>query len=182
MIVHFPIVLFLGAAGFDLLSYAKPDPFVERAGWWILSLALLTTGLAVASGYLAEALVHWPAAAVQARIAIAHMERWGWITLGAGTATWSLRTATRPRRSLGWHLASTGLLWGTIMTLTLTTRAGATLVLHGWLRSLVPSLPTAIAVTVPGWAWLVGLTFFGLVSILGLVRLITWYQRRQSLR
>ncbi|MDA8195139.1 MAG: hypothetical protein M0Z53_14275 [Thermaerobacter sp.] len=150
MLVHFPIVLLLLAAGFDVLSYIKRDPFFTRMQWWTLSLAVLTTVTAVLSGYLAKSLVHWPPS-VHRRIE--RMELLAWITLASTVASWLLLRWSRPKRAgtrrLALHLASTLLLWAAIVFITLTARAGATLVFHTWLRTMVPALPTATVVTLP---------------------------------
>lgn len=130
--------------------------------------------MAVASEYFEESLVHWPIS-VHARIE--RMEKLGWMTLGSGTATWGIRAWSRRNREdrvrhLMLRIGAPGLLWGTIVLLTLTARTGATMVFHTWLRSLTPSLPTTVVVTLSTSVILcAALVSIGI--ILGLLSLIT---------
>ena len=144
MLIHLPIALFVLAFGFDVLTYVRHDPFFDRAQWWLLSLAVLTTISGVASGYLADGLVHWP---TTDHLRIERMEKFAWLTLAAGSGAWLFRGWSR-RAGLGFHIPGSVLLLLAAILITLTSRIGGELVFHPWLHTVVPKLSKTAVFTV----------------------------------
>jgi uncharacterized membrane protein len=79
LIVHFPIALLMAAVLFDAVAYfSKRDAF-EKAAHWNLILGLVTAGVAVVTGLLAEETV--PQFEVMQETAERH-ETFAFVTLG----------------------------------------------------------------------------------------------------
>lgn len=105
MIVHFPIVLLYLTAGVDILVFVLPDRdrFLQRAGFYLLTLACIATIITMLFGLVSEQWVHWTPAMV--KILSIHQHFAVLTGLAEGSA-WLVRLATRfpaAERS-GWSL------------------------------------------------------------------------------
>lgn len=174
--MHFPLVLFITALFFDILSDIRPTATVlRRVAWWLLTGAVLTTGAALASGYMAKALVaHWPAALHKP---IHDMTNDAWWTLGIGMAAWAVYGWSLRNSSPNWWVRATSTtLLGASVAGMLTAQSGADMVFHGWLRTITASIPKSLQLS---WAMSESLMVLAVVVVLGLVMAgIGWLWRR----
>ncbi len=178
ILVHFPLVLFISALFFDILSDIRSSAIVlRRVAWWLLTGAVLTTGLAIASGYVAKALVaHWPAALHKP---IHDMTTDAWWTLGIGVTAWAVYGWSLRNSSPHWsaRAISTTLLGTSVVGIVLTAQSGADMVFHGWLRTIIPSIPKTLQLS---WSMSESLMVLAVVILIGLVAGIGWLRRRVS--
>ena len=177
ILVHFPLVLFITALFFDILSDIRPTATVlRRVAWWLLTGAVLTTGAALASGYMAKALVaYWPPALHKP---IHDMTNDAWWTLGIGMAAWAVYGWSLRNSSPNWWVraTSTTLLGASAAGIVLTAQSGADMVFHGWLRTIAPSIPKTLQLS---WAMSESLMVLAVGVVLGLVMAgIGWLWRR----
>lgn len=176
ILVHFPLVLFIAALFFDILSDIRPTAIVlRRVAWWLLAGAVLTTGLAIASGYVAKALVvHWPTALHKP---IHDMTTDAWWTLGIGVTAWAVYGWSLRNSSPHWWVraVSTTLLGASVVGIVLTAQSGADMVFHGWLRTITPSIPKTLQLS---WSMSESLMVLAVVILIGLVAGIGWLRRR----
>jgi len=107
MIVHFPIVLLYITAAIDILAavLADRDRFLQRAGFWALTLANVFTVIAMAAGVVSEQSVHFLPPV--ARILEQH-QRFAVLTGLCEGAAWLLRVGTAFPRGGGWSLWGRG--------------------------------------------------------------------------
>lgn len=164
-VVHFPIVLLFTTLFFDILGYFRPATTFRRISWWLLTGAVLATGAAVLSGYLAESLVRWPPAF---QIPIQRMAHEGWWTLGISTGAWIVYGSSlrHPVPRFWMRAASTALLGLSVFFVAYTAKIGASMVFHPWLRMITPSRPQTLRL-----AWSLPDIFvgFGVFVIIGVV-------------
>ncbi len=107
MILHFPIVLLCITATVDVIARLVPDRdrFLQRAGFWLLTLANAATVLTMGAGLLSEQSVHFSPA--MARLLERHQHFAMLTGLSEGTA-WLIRVFSKfPGRS-GWSIFGTG--------------------------------------------------------------------------
>jgi len=139
MILHFPIVLLYVTAGIDVLGRLLPDRdrFLQRTGFWSLTLACFFTVLTMSVGLISEQSVHW---SVQTRAILEQHQHFAVLTgLAEGTA-WLLRVGTSFSDRGGWHLfgrgrgtwISTAFVVAAVVCVTLTASLGGKMVYdHG---------------------------------------------------
>lgn len=140
MVVHFPIALLYITASIDLLSLAVPDRdrFLQRAGFWSLTLACIAIIATMSLGLVSEQSVHWSPAM---RVVLSHHQHDAVMTGLSAGAAWLVQVLTRyPRRQPGWTLLGLGRGRRTVLStllvvlaavfVTLTARLGGEMVYH----------------------------------------------------
>ena len=139
MEVHFPVVLYVLAVGFELWSYVdRAATVAHRVSRWMLVLAMAATAVGIASGYLAQSLERWPAAM---RPSLARMRLDAWITVAFASAALAYQCRF-VQQKISWtnRLALTALLLGATTFCVLTTKAGSELVFDGWRHAAFPDV------------------------------------------
>ncbi|CAB1127878.1 conserved membrane protein of unknown function [Candidatus Hydrogenisulfobacillus filiaventi] len=159
MVVHFPIALLWVTLLIDLLAWVggSRDRFLDRAGFWMLSLSLLAIVGAGAAGVLSEQYVRWTPAT--RAILSAHQRDaalTGVFALGAWLVRWAARYPAPARgERAGWSLAGSGrgrrtwlstllVLGATIMVSITGTLGGSMVYGHG------VGIPTRVLAHAPG--------------------------------
>jgi len=165
--VHFPLVLFITAIFFDILSDIRSSVSVfRRVSWWMLTGAVVTTVIAIVSGYVAKALiVHWPA---DLHKPIHDMTQDAWWTLGIGTTAWIVYGWNLRNSSPQWWVraTSTTLLGASVVGIIVTAQSGANMVFQGWLRTITPYVPKTLQLS---WSTSKGLIFLSAIVVIGLL-------------
>lgn len=108
MVLHFPIVLLYITAGIDVLARILPDRdrFLQRAGFWTLTLACFFTVVTMAVGLVSEQAVHWTP---QLQAILERHQTFAMLTGLAEGAAWLVRLGSRfPRRDSGWQIFGRG--------------------------------------------------------------------------
>jgi uncharacterized membrane protein len=140
MVVHFPIALLYLTAGIDLLSLAVPDRdrFLQRAGFWSLTLACVAIIVTMSLGLVSEQSVHWTPAM---RAVLSRHQRDAVMTGLSAGAAWLVQVFSRyPAGQPGWSLLGLGRGRCTILStllvvlaavfVTLTAHLGGEMVYH----------------------------------------------------
>jgi uncharacterized membrane protein len=107
MILHFPIALLYLTAVVDVLAQVLPDRdrFLQRAGFWCLTLTAFFTVLTIAAGAISQQSVHFTP--LTRRIFHRH-QLFAGLTGGAVGVAWLLRVFTPFRTGQGWTLFGRG--------------------------------------------------------------------------
>ncbi len=95
MVVHFPIALLYLAVFIQLIGYVFGTiqrPFIQRAGFWVLTLSLFALVGAAAAGVISEQYVRWNSHTVA--MLSAH-QRDAVLTMGFAFAAWFVRMFTK---------------------------------------------------------------------------------------
>lgn len=124
MVLHFPIALLYLTASIDVLAALAPDRdrFLQRAGFWSLSLTAFFILVTVAAGAVSEQAVHLPPAAL--RLLHQH-KQFAVLTGGAVGLAWIVRIVRRFPAGGGWSLLGTGRGRGTLLSTALVLVAAA---------------------------------------------------------
>ncbi len=131
MVVHFPIALLYLCAGVDVLALILPDQdrFLQRCGFWLLTLANAATVVAIVAGQVAEQSLKLTPVVVAALHQ--HTLFVGLTGLAEGAA-WILRVLARyPRRKAGWSALGTGHGRGGVLTTALVVAAAILVAVAG---------------------------------------------------
>ncbi len=138
MVLHFPIVLLYLALLIEILRYASGAPersFLQRAGFWVLTLSLFAIVAAAATGVLSESYVRWTPKT--AAILSTH-QTFAVLTGLFAAASWLVRVRTRVRPDRKWSffgrgtgrasVASALLVVGAVVMITITASLGGSMV------------------------------------------------------
>ena len=140
MAVEFPIALLYITSAVALLSLVVPDRdrFLQRAGFWLLTLTCVAIVVTMSLGLVSEQSVHWTPAM---RAVLSHHQHDAIMTgLSAGAAWLVLIFSRYPQGDAGWSLfgtgrgrrtlLSTGLVLLATVFVTLTAHLGGDMVFH----------------------------------------------------
>jgi uncharacterized membrane protein len=107
MLVHFPIVFLYLTAAIDVLAMTLPDRdrFLQRCGFFSLTLACFFTVLTMAMGFVSEQSVHFTPAL---RAILEAHQHFAVLTGLAEGAAWLLQVFTRFPDGPGWTLFGRG--------------------------------------------------------------------------
>lgn len=107
MILHFPIVLLYLTAGIDILGRLLPDRdrFLQRAGFWCLSLAAFFTIVTMLVGVVSEQSVHFTA---QMSGILEQHQHYAILTGLAEGVAWLVRVGSPFPTGSGWSLFGRG--------------------------------------------------------------------------
>lgn len=138
MVLHFPIVLLYLALLIEILRYATGAPersFLQRAGFWVLTLSLFAIVAAAATGVLSESYVRWTPKT--ASILSTH-QTFAVLTGLFAAASWLVRVRSRVRPDRKWSFFGRGtgratigsalLLAGAVVMITITASLGGSMV------------------------------------------------------
>ena len=103
MILHFPIVLLYVTAAIDVAGRMFPDRdrFLQRCGWWSLTLAAAATVATMVAGMVSESSVHFTAAL---RPILQAHQHFAILTGLSEGAAWLVRLGTRFPAEEGWSV------------------------------------------------------------------------------
>jgi uncharacterized membrane protein len=161
MLVHFPIALLYLTAAVDIagLVVADRDRFLQRAGFWLLTLTAFFTVLTIIAGLIAQHEVTLTPAA----LTLLHRHQSLAVLTGAAIGlAWLVRLGTRFRVGRGWSVlgrgrstrASTFLVVVAAVLITLTASLGGRLVYEEGVAvrsvAVAPGTPAAVARTGTG--------------------------------
>ncbi len=107
MILHFPIVLLYLTAAIDLGAQVlrDRDRFLQRAGFWVLTLACFFTVVTMTAGFISEQSVHWTAAT---SAILSRHQHFAILTGLSEGAAWLVRLGTRFRHRERWSVWGRG--------------------------------------------------------------------------
>ncbi len=138
MVLHFPIVLLYLALLIEILRYVTGAPersFLQRAGFWVLTLSLFAIVAAAATGVLSESYVRWTPKTLS--ILSTH-QTFAVLTGVFAAASWVVRVRTRVRPDRKWSFWGRGtgratvgsalLLVGAVAMITITASLGGAMV------------------------------------------------------
>jgi uncharacterized membrane protein len=133
MVVHFPIALTYLAAATELLGAVtgrRRDRFLDRASWWLLTLALVALVVAAVAGVVSEQSVRWDPS--MARLLSRH-QHWAELTGLLALGAWAVRWLTpyAPRAGEAWTALGTGRGRPTLASLLLLVGAAAAITVTG---------------------------------------------------
>lgn len=107
MVLHFPIALLYLTAAVDVLASVLPDRdrFLQRAGFWCLTLAAFFTIVTMLAGMVSASFVRF----TPAMLPIFHSHQMFAVLTGSTEGlAWLLRVFTPYRRDSGWSLFGRG--------------------------------------------------------------------------
>lgn len=106
MVLHFPIALLCICAPVDVLALVLPDRdrYLQRSGFWILTLANISTVAAIATGQIAEQTAHLTPHFLAV---LALHQHFAALTGAAEGGAWLVRVFSRYPRGGGWSLLRT---------------------------------------------------------------------------
>ncbi len=107
MILHFPIVLLYLTSAISVadLAVRDRDRFLQRSGFWSLTLACGAIVVTMTAGLLSEQWVHWTPAT---RAILSQHQHWAILTGLSAGAAWLLRVSARFRDRRPWSALGSG--------------------------------------------------------------------------